>query len=325
MNILLLVNSVIAISKRYIVMFNMPENLSVNSIKALNDSNTIRTKQLFSKEDTIHRKNMTGYTATLSEDTRKKLMADPSVALVEEDAKIKITHWNSPSSNNAESSLLPISPVGKIYDLIFSGHYPLKLSSWLNDARALAADDIEDASTEKQNKGYNFVLQKNAPWGISRISGHEHEYEYFENAGAGVNVYVLDTGIDIKHPDFEGRAVWGFNAVENSPDTDEHGHGTHCAGTIGGKRAGIAKYANLIAVKSLNANGEGLISSLITGIEYVVTDHDRRINSYYDDAENAYFRDGKKGAQRYKTTPGIYGLWPALQSIFELENKKKPK
>ncbi|KAI5183561.1 cerevisin, partial [Pancytospora epiphaga] len=82
---------------------------------------------------------------------------------------------------------------------------------------------------------------------------------------------------------------------------------------------------NLIAVKSLNANGEGLISSLITGIEYVVTDHDRRINSYYADAENAYFRDGKRGAQRYETTSGIYGLWPALQSIFESENKKKPK
>ena len=66
----------------------------------------------------------------------------------------------------------------------------------------------------------------------------------------GVDAYILDSGIDISHPDFEGRARWGYTGSSiNEADQDFHGHGTHVAGTVGGRTYGVAKGANLIAVK----------------------------------------------------------------------------
>jgi len=104
--------------------------------------------------------------------------------------------------------------------------------------------------------------QLNAPWGISRLSSRSlpssyGSYYYPENAGAGVDVYVIDTGINVEHNDFEGRAIWGKTIPRFDRDIDGNGHGSHCAGTIAGKTFGIAKKANLIAVKVLRTNGFG--------------------------------------------------------------------
>ncbi|KXN67948.1 subtilisin-like protein [Conidiobolus coronatus NRRL 28638] len=124
----------------------------------------------------------------------------------------------------------------------------------------------------------NYETQEDAPWGLARVSqrdklsGSIYSYNYKVNAGDDVNVYVVDTGINIEHNDFEGRAVWGKTIPANSPEEDDHGHGTHCAGIIGGKNYGVAKKANLIAVKVLNDQGSGSNSDVIAGIEWVVED-----------------------------------------------------
>ena len=60
-------------------------------------------------------------------------------------------------------------------------------------------------------------------------------------------------------------------------EVDGNGHGTHCAGTVGGRRFGVAKRANLVAVKVLSAAGSGSISSVIAGIDYVVTQHKQKL------------------------------------------------
>ncbi|KAL7759491.1 hypothetical protein ACKLNR_009581 [Fusarium oxysporum f. sp. zingiberi] len=98
--------------------------------------------------------------------------------------------------------------------------------------------------------------QKNAPWGLARISnklpGKDHTtYTYDESAGEGTCTYVLDTGIEVDHPEFEGRARFVQNFVDNA-DLDANGHGTHIAGTIGSKTYGVAKKTQLFAVKVLN-------------------------------------------------------------------------
>lgn len=64
------------------------------------------------------------------------------------------------------------------------------------------------------------ATQEDAPWGLARISSNAPggtTYTYDESAGEGTCSYVLDTGIDIEHPDFEGRAEWLENFADNSP------------------------------------------------------------------------------------------------------------
>jgi subtilisin family serine protease len=122
---------------------------------------------------------------------------------------------------------------------------------------------------------------QNVPsWGLARVSYGENpadglpDYYTYDSAfqGSGVDAYILDTGIYVDHVDFGGRAVIGANFVD-SVATDQNGHGTHCAGTVGGTRYGIAKQVRLIAVKVLSASGSGSYAGIIRGIEFVTNSH----------------------------------------------------
>ncbi|OBZ69847.1 hypothetical protein A0H81_10084 [Grifola frondosa] len=84
--------------------------------------------------------------------------------------------------------------------------------------------------------------------------------------GDGVDVYVIDTGININHTEFEGRASWGKTIPQNDVDEDGNGHGTHCAGTIASRKYGVAKAAHVIAVKVLGSNGSGTMSDVVGGV-----------------------------------------------------------
>jgi cerevisin len=131
---------------------------------------------------------------------------------------------------------------------------------------------------------YASDVQENAPWGLARVSHKEHPtgneahtYSYPSSAGEGVTVYVVDTGINIKHVDFEGRAEWGATIPDGDEDVDGNGHGTHCAGTIAGRTYGVAKKAKVVAVKVLRSNGSGSMSDVIKGIEYVALQHEQKV------------------------------------------------
>lgn len=128
------------------------------------------------------------------------------------------------------------------------------------------------------------VTQQGAPWGLSRIStkangfngttpgnakGKTGPYTYDESAGAGTTVYVIDTGVNINHVEFEGRAVWGTTANPKDKDDDFQGHGSHVAGTIAGKTYGVAKKASIVAVKVLGDDGFGSNADVISGVEWV--------------------------------------------------------
>lgn len=116
--------------------------------------------------------------------------------------------------------------------------------------------------------------QPEAPWGLARISHRSKKnlslYKYPSSAGAGVDVYVIDTGINVSHPDFEGRAKWGITIPLDDLNVDGNGHGTHCAGTIASKTYGVAKKANVIAVKVLRTNGYGTNSDVLKGVEWTI-------------------------------------------------------
>jgi cerevisin len=123
-------------------------------------------------------------------------------------------------------------------------------------------------------------VEKNAPWGLARIShrdslsfGTFNKYLYAEEGGEGVDAYVIDTGTNVDHVDFEDRANWGKTIPQNDADEDGNGHGTHCSGTIAGKKYGVAKKANVYAVKVLRSNGSGTMSDVVKGVEWAAEAH----------------------------------------------------
>jgi subtilisin family serine protease len=116
------------------------------------------------------------------------------------------------------------------------------------------------------------ITQTGATWGITRVSQRklnlDGKYTYFASAGYGVDAYIIDTGIYLNHSEFEGRAVLGKNFIPEESANDLNGHGTHVAGTIGGRTYGVAKKTTLIAVKVLNGAGSGSWAGVIGGVDF---------------------------------------------------------
>ena len=121
------------------------------------------------------------------------------------------------------------------------------------------------------------VTQSNPPWGLDRLGQRDlplnQSYSY-TTTGAGVNAYVIDTGIRTTHTTFGGRAVTGFSAINDGRGTNDcNGHGTHVAGTIGGAQYGVAKAVRLFAVRVLSCTGSGSNSGVISGVDWVTSNH----------------------------------------------------
>ena len=119
------------------------------------------------------------------------------------------------------------------------------------------------------------TTQSSATWGIDRIDQRSlplsGTYNY-NNTASTVRAYVIDTGIDAGHSEFEGRAQNVYDAFGGSGN-DCNGHGTHVAGTIGGKLYGVAKKSMPRGVRVLDCNGSGSNSGVIAGVDWVRLNH----------------------------------------------------
>lgn len=119
------------------------------------------------------------------------------------------------------------------------------------------------------------AVQRSAPWPLDRIDQRElpldGSYTY-ASQGRGVTVYVVDTGINTLHQEFGGRARAGYSAVLLEGAADCNGHGTHVAATVGGATYGVAKGVSLVGVKVADCRGDGRLSAILRGLDWMVKD-----------------------------------------------------
>lgn len=145
------------------------------------------------------------------------------------------------------------------------------------DAEMLSRDD-RVLFVEEDSYAYPSNVQS-SDWGLDRIDQRELPLNgafMYAHTGAGVHVYVIDSGIRPTHQDFDGRAVIAFDALNDGQNGwDCTGHGTHVAGTIGSTTYGVAKNVNLYGVRVLPCSGPGLVSNMISGVNWVTSN---RIN-----------------------------------------------
>jgi len=130
----------------------------------------------------------------------------------------------------------------------------------------------------------------NNTWGVKHIGvGVVHDGG---NKGTGVNIGILDTGIDYTHPDLDANFVGGQDFVNNDDDPmDDHGHGTHVSGTVaaeddGAGVVGVAPQARLFALKVLSASGSGSWSDIIAALQWAVDNGIQVTNNSYGSSRN---------------------------------------
>lgn len=139
------------------------------------------------------------------------------------------------------------------------------LPQYFNNVLAIDEDEILSIQ----------ACQNNPPWHLSRISQRKQfntktPYKYLKKSKGdvdkNVDVYIVDTWIDTKHPEFQGRIKSIFS---NQPSKSNNPHGTHVAGLIGSKTYGVNKHANMFAIQALDNSGRTTWSKLIDALSFI--------------------------------------------------------
>jgi subtilisin family serine protease len=153
----------------------------------------------------------------------------------------------------------------------------------LKSGKVLRIDpDVEVYALENVRiKGAKPQPSQTLTWNIDRVDA---EISWGISTGDPVKVGVIDTGIDLKHPDLQANIKGGYNAINplKSPN-DDNGHGTHVAGIIAALNntigvIGVGPNIDLYAIKVLNASGSGYLSDVIEGLDWAVANGMQVVN-----------------------------------------------
>jgi len=135
--------------------------------------------------------------------------------------------------------------------------------------------EMTNSDEEEDRSAWTRRRQPSTQWNLESVGAGSAP-----NRGRGTHIYVFDTGVRVSHQEFGGRAVPTLDLttgglVECNGDAtcaaDKMGHGTHCAGTAGGRKYGVARDADIHAVKVLKDNGSGNSGWAVTAMDWVVS------------------------------------------------------
>lgn len=185
------------------------------------------------------------------------------------------------STKNKSSELKAKGKITKEFDNVHS------LKTNLSDMEiADLKNDTTVISVEEDTKVS--IVQDTLDWGITKVDAQNSWNSGY--TGLGVKIAVIDTGVDLDHPDFAGTSetdsaiAGGISEVDYTTSyEDDNGHGTHVAGIIGARQngtgvIGIAPNASIYAVKALDSSGSGYVSSIIGGINWAIENNVDIIN-----------------------------------------------
>jgi subtilisin len=190
----------------------------------------------------------------------------------------------------------------------------------------------------------SFVDNADFTWGLQATKASSSKFD-----GQGIRVAVLDTGFDLEHPDFEGRAVTANSFVAGETAQDGHGHGTHCVGTSCGpgdppdtRRYGVAGGAEIFVGKVLGDRGSGSDAGILAGIEWAIANgcqvismslgaDVRQVSRVYQavgrralDAGSLIVAAAGNNAQRSAGNPGFVGIpanSPSIMAVAAVDNR----
>lgn len=134
--------------------------------------------------------------------------------------------------------------------------------------------DKNVTSIEEDSKIFAVQDTETTDWGITKVGAEKSWTSGY--TGAGVNIAIIDTGVNSSHPDLVGAIAGGVSEVSyTSSYQDDNGHGTHCAGIVGARQngtgiVGIAPQSSIYAVKALDNSGSGNTSDIIVGIDWAI-------------------------------------------------------
>ncbi len=249
-------------------------------------------RRLHNSVNEVFRSGLGGFVAGLDSADVARLRADPAVLIVRrEDA-----------SPLAPPALIVDGPVGAIVPNRYlvtlragtapgpfaRAHSTVPLVTFTRATTGYAAQIPADelpalandprVATIEPDRVVRAAATQNWPsWGLDRSDQHllplDGQY-VFDFTGVGVTAYIVDTGMLSGHTQFEGRVGPGFTAIADGRGTaDCYGHGTHVAGTVGGRDYGLAKSVTLVPVRVLGCTGAGTSTTVVAGMDWIVATH----------------------------------------------------
>lgn len=252
--------TIVETTGRYLVL--LPEGNVDSGIRALTDSTGIRS--IARATDFAGN----AFTAEQLENSEASVFDNLGVAVVELDPDQVQSIRSATASGGA---ILAIESERVVYAIGNSPNVTLS-SDYLKGYRDSINHLVGQTLSSVSQLAAAAFTDGAATWGLKATKVIDTPY-----SGLGIKVAVLDTGLDLNHPDFAGRIITSQSFIQGEAVQDQNGHGTHCIGTACGPKApstlpryGIAYNAEIFAGKVLSNRGSGNDGGILAGIAWAI-------------------------------------------------------